>query len=90
MATPFKLSNYAGTINVGDALKASEVEKAYLFEGIILPFKIATSDSGETTIDIGNLSKKDHEILGERAAADMIQDHLIKALGGVAEKPAKK
>lgn len=89
MSTPFKLSNYAGTIDIQPALEQAGEANAKLFEGFSVPFKIATAN-GETTIDVGGLSKKDLEILGERAAAAFIGSHLEAALGVVAEKPSKK
>lgn len=90
MSAPFKLSNYAGTIDIAPALEAAGEANAKLFDGFSVPFKIATSGSGETTIDVGSLSKKDLELLGERAAAAFIGGHLENALGVVAEKPSKK
>ena len=88
MATPFTLTNYSGTIEVEPALKAAGSDYAHLFAGISVGFKIASDGKENPVITVGSLSKKDIELVGERAAAELIADHLVEALGGVAT-PAK-
>ena len=91
MATPYRLSNYSGQIDV-EAVYAGleDKESARIFAGITLPFEITSSAEGESDIRIGSLSKAQLQVIGERAAEASLESVLKASLQAVPESAPKK